>query len=155
MMPKSARINFARIRRAGIAASLALAVVAAVGPAPAQDERAAISLGRADREHLLAGMRGYLASIQGIIEGLSLSDMKLVAESARKSGAAAVASVNLSAVVGLPPDFLLASMATHQKLDELADAAQRGATRLAVLDSLSGVLASCNACHEAYRLVAQ
>jgi hypothetical protein len=148
----------ARTRRARIAVplSLALAAVAAAGrPAPAQDERATIALGQADREHLLAGMRGYLASIQGIVDGLSRSDMKDVAESARKSGAAGVADVKLSAVIGLPPDFLLASMATHQKFDELADAAKSGATRLAVLDSLSGLLASCNACHEAYRLAAR
>ncbi len=97
-------------------------------------------------------MRRYLDSVQGIVDGLARSNMAAVAESARKAGAAMVSDISLVAIVGLPPDFLLASMATHQKFDELADEAKAGATRMAVLDKLSGILATCNACHETYRV---
>jgi hypothetical protein len=120
--------------------------------AEAGDGREAVSLAHADREYLLAGMRRYLDSVQGIVDGLARSNMAAVAESARKAGAAMVSDISLVAIVGLPPDFLLASMATHQKFDELADEAKTGATRMAVLDKLSGILATCNACHETYRV---
>lgn len=132
-----------------------VALLCAAGTSLATDTREALVLERADGDHLLAGMRGYLASVQGIVDGLARSDMAAVAESARKSGAAMLGEIRLSAIVGLPPGFVLASLATHQKFDELASAATAGATRLAVLDSLSALLASCNACHEAYRVVAR
>jgi len=141
---------------ARIAALLSIvALMCATGASLATDRREALVLERADGEQLLAGMRGYLASVQGIVDGLARSDVTAVAESARKSGAAMLAEIRLSAIVGLPPGFLVASLATHQKFDDLAEAAKAGATRLALLDSLSALLASCNACHEAYRVVAR
>jgi len=141
---------------ARIAALLSIvALMCATGASLATDRREALVLERADGEQLLAGMRGYLASVQGIVDGLARSDVTAVAESARKSGAAMLAEIRLSAIVGLPPGFLVASLATHQKFDDLAEAAKAGETRLALLDSLSALLASCNACHEAYRVVAR
>jgi hypothetical protein len=134
---------------------VALAVALPAPIARGTDGRVVLSLDKADSDRLLAGMRRYLESTQGIIEGLARSDMKAVAERARKSGAAMVSDVSLSTIVGMPPDFLMASMATHQKFDELADAAKTGMTRLAALDSLGGILATCNACHETYRVSAK
>jgi hypothetical protein len=119
------------------------------------DTRAPIALPFKERERLRLGMRVYLESIEGIADGLQRNKMALVAKSARRSGMGMVEGVPLSDAIGLPPEFLMLSLDTHQKFDALADAAAGKAPKQSAEQQLSGILASCTACHRMYRLSPQ
>lgn len=136
-----------------------LVAVAAHAPAEAQrgpqsegDPREAVALDAAEVEKLLAGMRTYLESIQGIVGALAENDVGRVPQIAGKSGARMLKDV--SPVTGLkaPLGFTSMSFDTHDKFDRLADAARRGASRSEVLAALRDILANCVSCHAAYRL---
>ncbi len=119
----------------------------------AQDDmRASIRLSAADGEHLRRGMRTYLESVQEIAQAMSDNDTAGVAAAAGKSGAKLMGDVALTAVIGLPPEFALLSAATHQKFDDLAEAARNGTSRTMALRRLSEILASCTSCHAMYRI---
>lgn len=117
------------------------------------EERTAIRLSAGDREHLLRGMRTYLASVQGIIEALPQNKHAIVAESARKGGLEMLSGVPASVAVSLPPGFLMLSMDTHQKFDALARSASAGDAKVQLLTQLGDILANCSACHAQYRLL--
>lgn len=117
-----------------------------------EDARASIRLSAADGEHLRRGMRIYLESVQEIVQALSANDMAGVALAAGKSGAKLIADAPLTAVIGLPPEFTLASSETHRKFDELAETARSGTSRTIVLEHLGEILESCTSCHAMYRI---
>jgi hypothetical protein len=147
-------------RNAAKAALLLLAtslVLGACGSGPGvslsrSEERTAIRLSAGDREHLLRGMRTYLASVQGIIEALPQNKHAVVAESAKKGGLEMLTGVPASVAVSLPPGFLMLSMDTHQKFDALARSASAGDAKAQLLTQLGDILANCSACHAQYQL---
>ena len=69
------------------------------------DGRMAIHLTSGERDLVLTEMRAFLESIQQVTKGTIADDMKLVAESARKSGKAAQAAVPGTLVGKLPIAF--------------------------------------------------
>lgn len=117
-----------------------------------RDERATISLGRREAEDLRRGMRIYLESVQGIIEGANGYDMRQIASSAERSGMGMIEDLSIMAVVELPPEFVGMAIDTHQKFDELARSARQGVGKTQVMDELGAILATCTACHASYRL---
>jgi hypothetical protein len=123
-----------------------------VGSLPNDEARAAVRLAAADREHLRRGMRGYLASVQGIVDALSESKLAAVSGNAKKAGMELLSGVPASVAVGLPPEFLMLSMDTHQKFDALSRLAAEGRSRTEVLTQMRDILANCTACHGKYRL---
>lgn len=141
---------------AGVSMVLVLAgcgmVHEAATPSIAVDARSPIRLSAADREHLRAGMRGYLESIQGVMEALAARRSDRLAGSARKSGMASLHTVSVATAVSLPPDFTLLSLDTHEKFDSLARLATQNAGRKALLDHTGSILANCSACHAMYRV---
>lgn len=133
-----------------------LAVVSTLAtPAGAGDGRATIRLPAAERAHFRKGMRIYLESVEGIIDGMSKHKMALVAKAAKKSGVGMVKDVSLETVLGVPPEFSLMSMDTHEKFDDLAKTARENGTKLEVMNKLSTILGACTACHAAYKLTPQ
>lgn len=122
------------------------------GNLPLAEERTAIRLSAADREHLRQGMQRYLASVQGIIEALPENKHAAVSERAKKGGLEMLSGVSTSVAVHLPPGFLMLSMDTHQKFDALSRSAAAGESKAAVLKQLGDILANCTACHTKYRL---
>lgn len=124
----------------------------AAAPSAAIDARTPIRLATAEREHLRAGMRGYLESVQGVLEAINQRRMDRLAESARKSGVASVRTVSLATVASLPPEFTHLSLDTHEKFDALARVATQNAGRKELLDQTSSILANCSACHSMFRL---
>lgn len=139
--------------RAGLAAMAMLMAAGTVAPATvaAGDGRARIELSAREREEIRAGMRAYLESIQGIVEGLARHKMGEVAKSAAKGGERMLADVSLQLVMKLPPDFVMISADTHRKLDELASVARETRTKLAVTEKLAEVLENCTSCHAQYK----
>lgn len=116
------------------------------------DDRTPITLSPAERVHFREGMRGYLESIEGIIDGMTKHKMPLVAKAAKKSGMGMVKDVSVGTAISLPPEFVMMSVDTHEKFDDLAKEAKEVGTKLAVMNKLSTLMANCNACHSGFRL---
>ena len=137
-------------RRAGaLAVAVALTVVPALAePSPPRER---IELGAREREHMKAGMRAYLESIQGIVAGLARHDFRAVARAAGRSGKAAIKDVSPALALSLPPQFTLMSVDTHERFDALAKDALGLRTNLAVQKRLDDVLTNCTAYHAMYR----
>lgn len=127
----------------------AASVPSVLAEAPPPRERVALS--PHEREHLRAGMRAYLESIQGIVEGLAKHDFKHAARAAAKSGVASIKDVPVALALRLPPQFTLMSVDTHERFDALAKDARELHTNLAVQKRLDDVLRNCTSCHAMYR----
>lgn len=115
-------------------------------------ERTAIVLRPAEREVVLMEMRGLLASVQGILDGLNRKDMEQVAQAARASGMGAAVDLNPALMAKLPLSFKDLGMSVHHSMDDIAAAAEAGKPADEILNKLSNTLASCVACHAAWQL---
>lgn len=148
---------------AGIGAAVLVALTAgggetqARGPAAARsDGRTAIHLSVKDRLEFRKGMRVYLESVEGIIDGMTKHKMGLVAKAAQKSGMGMIKDVSLETALGLPPEFVLMSTDTHEKFDDLAKLARtNGVAKMQITEKLGVILAACTSCHSAFRLTPQ
>ncbi len=118
----------------------------------APDGRTAILLAPAERDLVLGELRGVLASVQGIVEAVNAGDTKGVAKAARDSGMAAAADVSPALMAKLPLDFKELGLGMHRRFDELAAAAESGASREQLLGALGAQLSTCVGCHAGYRL---
>lgn len=138
---------------AGLALSVGLAVLPAALPARAEPAppRERIELSAREREHMKAGMRAYLESVQGVVAGLALHDFKAVARAASKSGMGAIKNVSPTLAMSLPAQFTLMSVDTHERFDALAKDALAYRTNLAVQKRLDDVLSNCTGCHAMFR----
>ncbi len=115
------------------------------------DGREAIVLEPAERDKVLAEMREFLVSIQGITEGIANDDMASVVSAARPMGTAAQQGVPDSLVRKLPLGFKQMGFDTHSKFEQLAlDAEQLGDAEHA-LEQLVALMQNCTACHSMYR----
>jgi type II secretory pathway component PulM len=119
--------------------------------APASDGRTAILLAPAERDLVLAEMRGFLEAVQGITQAVADQDADAAAAAARKVGAAAQQAVPTSLVGKLPLAFKRLGFDTHQRFDQLAlDAAAFGDTD-PVMPALATLMRNCTACHASFR----
>lgn len=141
------------IHAAVAAALLAGSTSAWAQSAPLPDTREAITLTAPERDHLLAGMRTYLESVQGIVSAMAENDLTRVSSSAEKSGAKLLLDVFPTATLKMPLGFTSMSLDTHDKFDKLAGRAKHSPTRSQVLTDLRDLLANCMSCHAAYRIV--
>lgn len=116
------------------------------------DERITILLDDNERNLVLAEMRGFLFSIQQINQGLSANNMKLVTESARRSGKAAQGGVPGTLVGKLPIEFKKLGGDTHARFDQLAMDAEDLEDSNHTLEQLSVLMQNCVSCHAAYRI---
>lgn len=118
----------------------------------APDGRTAVLLSPDERNLVLAEMRGLLGSVQGIVDGVNAGDTKRVAQAARASGMAAAADVNPALMAKLPLEFKRLGLGLHRRFDDIATAADSGASRDQIMAALSTQLSACVSCHEGYRL---
>jgi mono/diheme cytochrome c family protein len=120
--------------------------------APAADGRTALLLEEPERDMVLAEMRAFLASVQGIIQAAGSGDMEAVAAHARGVGMAAGDAVPATLVGKLPLAFKKLGFGTHRSFDQLAlDAEQLGDPQHA-MEQLAELMGNCIACHAAYRI---
>ena len=138
---------------AGGIAVLVLAGCAAMEPgAPTTDARQRLALGPAERDKVLAEMRGLLGSVSAVVQGLAAGDSARAEAAARASGMAVAVDVDPRLMQRLPPEFRRLGMQTHKGFDGLADRIKAGAAREQVLGALGALTANCVACHAAWRL---
>ncbi len=120
--------------------------------APAADGRTALLLEEPERDMVLNEMRGFLASVQGIIQAVNSEDMVAVAAHARRAGMAAGDDVPATLVGKLPLAFKKLGFGTHRSFDQLAlDAEQLGDPQHA-MEQLAELMGNCIACHATYRI---
>ena len=119
---------------------------------PGSDGRAEIVLAPADRDMLLAEMRGFLSAVQGITAAVSRDDLATAAQQARGMGLAAVGQIPVSLMQALPLEFKQLGNSVHADLDQLALDAEQLGDRDHTLRQLGDILGKCVACHAAYRL---
>lgn len=144
-------------RRAFASAVHCLAALAAASVFPAAaagpDDRMPIVLDASERDVMLAGMRTYLESVQGIVAALAENHPDQVAGIAAKSGAKLLQSVSPVTAAKLPLAFTSMSFDTHDKFDKLAAKAAKTASRSDVLGDLRDILGNCTSCHMSFRAV--
>lgn len=118
------------------------------------DSRTAVLLAPGERSLILSEMRGLLAGVQGIIDGLNHNDMKQVASAARAVGMGSAADVNPVLMAKLPLPFKQLGMSVHHDMDDLAQAAENGKSAAELQGMLGNTLAKCVSCHAAWQLKA-
>ncbi len=116
------------------------------------DGRTAIILSAAERDLVLAEMRGFLEGTETIITGIAENDMKAIAQSAEKLGMPTAGQVPLALMAKLPSEFRSLGMATHRAFDALALEAQDMGDGKVILSELGELLNNCTTCHAAYRI---
>ncbi len=148
-----------RVRHFWSGLILALAVAMASAPTVAQhppqaqgDPREAVALNPVETEQMLAGMRTYLETIQGIVTALAENATSGIPAIARKSGAKMLEEVAPTTGLKTPMGFSMMSFDTHDKFDKLADKAAKGASRSELLTDLRDIMGNCISCHATYRL---
>ncbi len=120
--------------------------------APGTDSRTAIVLAPAERVLMLTEMRGFLAGVQGILDGINHNDMKRVAGAARAIGEEAAEDINPALMAKLPLPFKQLGMSVHHDMDDLAHAAETGKTAAELQSMLANTLSKCVSCHAAWQL---
>jgi cytochrome c556 len=142
-------------------AALALWAITAIGAAvlfirgntaPATDGRTAILLMPAERDFVLAEMRGMLTATQEIAEAAATGNSAKAALAARAAGGNAAGAVPMNLMAKLPMEFKQAGMAMHAGFDDLAAAAERGTSSPALVGRLAAQLSACVGCHQSYRI---
>ena len=114
-----------------------------------EDGREAIVLEPAERDFILAEMRGFLVAVQEIISDANDGDMDEVKKTAHRVGVAEIESVPANTMLKLPMAFKQLGMSTHEGFDEVGQATEFGSK--AVLEAVEANMGNCIACHETYR----
>lgn len=146
------------------------------GWAVAQDDaRQAVPVPAARREMILAQMRDFLRSVNGVLNGAMAGDTAQMRAAAAAAGMAAMhqrgragggmgpgphagmgpgMGQGMGPMMGggMPPAFMQLGHATHSGFDSLAAAIARGASRDTALTRLGQLTSQCVSCHAAYRL---
>lgn len=128
--------------------------------AQAEDSRTPINVSTDRHEQLLAEMRGFLISINGIVSGLANDDMESVAKVARLNGRIRMRQDRMNSGqrgrgFNAPQEFQMMGQTLHGKFDEIAlDAEQMGDPQQ-TLEQLAATTALCTACHASYRFVSK
>jgi len=121
----------------------------------AADGRTAIRLTSSERDLVLTEMRTFLASVQGITQGIGEQNMESVSQAARKVGAAAQQEVPGSLIGKLPLEFKKLGFDTHSQFDALALDAEQLGDGEHTLTQLSKLMTNCVACHESFRFTTE
>lgn len=128
--------------------------------AQAEDIRTPIYVAADRHQELLAEMRGFLVSINGIVRGLATEDMATVAKFARANGRLKMRQDRIKSGrrgrgFDAPQPFQMMGGTLHGKFDEIAlDAEQMGDPQQ-TLEQLAATTAICTACHASYRFVSK
>lgn len=119
------------------------------------DSRTAVVLGAGERSLILSEMRGLLAGVHDILDGINHNDAKQVAQAARAVGMGSATDVNPALMAKLPMPFKQLGMSVHHDMDDLAHAAEAGKSVSELQAMLTDTLSKCVACHAAWQLKAE
>lgn len=126
-------------------------LVTAQGGDPAVDTRQRVEIPQAQRNEILAEMRGMLESLRAILFGLAMGDLAAVRKAAEASSVAATANPELDR--RLPKGFLQFRFQTHEGFDSLAAETRAGSTQTLLLTKVAAITNNCVGCHQAFRVV--
>lgn len=118
---------------------------------PAIDTRQRVVLSVAQRNQILAEMRGMLESVRGILFGLAQNDIAAVQKAAQASSVGTAANAELDQ--RLPKEFLQFRFMTHQAFGSLAAEARDGTRPADLLTKTASISSYCVGCHNAFRVV--
>ncbi len=123
------------------------------------DQRQRLPLNSEQRMHVLEEMRGLLLATQGVIEGLAMDDMEMVAASASAVGMKSMHTVEnqenmkrLGMGKVLPSEFRMMGRSVHKAFDEMALMAAENAPPKDIQLKLAETMNNCMACHSSYQI---
>jgi hypothetical protein len=117
-----------------------------------EDGRLSVALDPAERALMLREMRGFVAGLQRIVDGLARDDMKAVAAASRSMGMARAHDAPVALMGKLPLEFKTLALGLHREFDIIAMDADGIATQKHTLGQLADALQKCVACHNAYQV---
>jgi hypothetical protein len=136
-----------------VIAAMAWKFIVAGSTESGQDGRVAVRLDPGERALMLREMRGFVAGLHLVADGLARDDMQAVGKASRDLGAARAHDVPVAMLGKLPLEFKKLAFATHGGFDAIARDAEAGATPKHALEQLSAVLQNCVACHDRFQVV--
>jgi len=120
-----------------------------------EDTREAVILDDGSRAFVVQEMQQFVSGLQQAIIALSNDDVKSAGAALRPLGMQGMASAPPTLMSTVPPGFRQIGMPIHMAFDQIADAAEKGASAKQVLSSLGMAMNRCVACHAAYRIESQ
>jgi cytochrome c556 len=118
----------------------------------AEDGRLSVALDPAERALMLREMRGFVAGLQGIVDGLARDDMQAVAAASRSMGMARAHDAPVAMMGKLPLEFKTLALGLHREFDVIAVDAEGVTMPKHTLGQLADALQKCVACHSTYRV---
>lgn len=120
--------------------------------APCQDGRTSVVLTKDERNLILAEMRAFLVSVQGVSQAISENDMKKVAEVAHNAGMVAEEGTPGSLLQKIPLAMKKMGFGTREQFDGIAQTAKTTKDAKVAREQLDTLMLTCIACHSTYRL---
>lgn len=120
--------------------------------APYQDGRTSVVLTKDERNLILAEMRAFLVSVQGVSQAISENDMKKVAEVAHNAGMVAEEGTPGSLLQKIPLAMKKMGFGTREQFDGIAQTAKTTKDAKVAREQLDTLMLTCIACHSTYRL---
>jgi hypothetical protein len=121
----------------------------------APETRQAVVLNADERAMVLAEMRGFMESVQGVLSAVAAKDAKALAESAGRSGMKVMGHLPMATRAKFPPALMAMGRATHMGFDSLATDAASGTVPADTVARLATISSGCVACHAAFRFEVQ
>jgi hypothetical protein len=122
---------------------------------PAPETRQAVVLNADEQAMVLAEMRGFMESVQGVLSAVAAKDAKALAEAAGKSGMKVMGHLPMATRAKFPPALMAIGRATHMGFDSLAADAAGGTVPADTVARLATISGQCVACHAAFRFEVQ
>lgn len=117
-----------------------------------EDKRQAIRLDAKEKDMVLGEMRTILSAVNGVLVGLSASDMPAVSKAAQSAGMAMAVDGSPVLMAKLPLEFKTLGMSLHEDFDKLSANVNSGFNKDQVLSQLAEITNKCVSCHHNYRL---
>ena len=145
-----------RLTLSGVVFGTAVFLATISNEAEAQkDSREAVVLDEESRAFVVQEMQQFVSGLQQAIIALSNDDVKSAGAALRPLGMQGMVSAPPALMSTVPPGFRQIGMPIHMAFDQIADAAEKGATAKEVLSGLGMAMNRCVACHAAYRIESQ
>ncbi|MGZ8967236.1 MAG: hypothetical protein ACXW1C_04935 [Gallionella sp.] len=116
------------------------------------DGRIAIMLKSTERDLILAEMRTFLSSTQGILDGANQGNRELLFQAASASAMPETDDEKLVLMAKLPMDFKMLGMSVRSDMAAIAAAAKNTTPTPEILQMTANTLAKCVACHATWQL---
>jgi len=119
---------------------------------PSEDGRTSVVLTKDERDLILAEMRAFLVSVQGVSQAISEHNMGTVAELAHQAGMAAEEGTPGSLLQKIPLAMKKMGFSTREQFDGIAETARTTKDVTVARQQLDTLMQTCIACHAIYKL---